>query len=99
MSISAIIIAALVTITTAFLTSYILARRRTASDAKYSKASTPKSVLTVGDLVDILRDYNPRAEVHLDVRMNEPGGAAGRLRGVETEPGDTRLARLVWLVS
>ena len=55
--------------------------------------------MTVAELIDILADYNPAAEIHLDVRMNEPDGAAGMLRGVETEPGDTRLARLVWLVS
>jgi hypothetical protein len=56
--------------------------------------------MTVGELIEILGDYNANAEVHLDVRMNEPDGAAGMLRGVETEAGESDAhARLVWLVS
>ena len=90
-----------IVVVTSFLMStavgYYILRRRRARHYKLLMAK-PVNVLTVADLIDILRDYNPRAEVHLDVRMND-GGAAGRLRGVETEPGDTRLARLIWLVS
>lgn len=56
--------------------------------------------MTVAELIDALADYNPQAEVHLDVHMNEPGGAAGKLHGIETEAGESDAgARLVWLVS
>jgi hypothetical protein len=56
--------------------------------------------MTVGELRDALADYNRDAEVHLDVRMNEPDGAAGMLRGIETDAGESdRYARLIWLVS
>jgi hypothetical protein len=56
--------------------------------------------MTNRELCEALADYNPDAEIHLDVHMNEPGGAAGMLRGIETDAGVAdRDARLIWLVS